>query len=213
MSYFASWSGGKDCCLATYRASLNWGLPHCLLCMLTEDDRVSRSHGLPRELLAAQAQAIGVPVRFGSAAWEDYERVFVEQLQGLGADGVEAGVFGDIDLDEHREWEERVCAQAGMAAHLPIWREPHEELIDEFLRVGFRATIVTVRLDAVPEDLLGEDLSPTTLGKLRELGVDVSGEGGEFHTAVLDGPLFSRPVDCNPTGVHRLPGYATLSWE
>jgi len=213
MNYFASWSGGKDCCLATYRASLEWAPPHCLLCMLTEGERVSRSHGLPRALLAAQAEAIGVPVRFASATWNDYERVFIEQLRGLADEGVQAGVFGDIDLDEHREWEERVCAQAGMSAHLPIWRETHEALIDEFLREGFRAVIVTVRLDAVPEDLLGEPLSPTTVAKLRDLGVDVSGEGGEFHTAVLDGPLFSRPVDCSPTGVHRLPGYATLKWE
>ncbi len=213
MDYFASWSGGKDCCLATYRAIEQWGLPRSLLCMLTEGDEVSRSHGLPRRLLAAQAAAIGVPICFEAATWEDYESRFIHRLRQMSAEGVRAGVFGDIDLDEHREWEERVCAAANMTAHLPIWREDHEALLSEFLEAGFSALIVTVRLDAVPENMLGERLSPAVLAKLRALGVDVSGEAGEFHTAVVEGPLFAEPVHCAPTGVHRLPGYAALRWD
>lgn len=212
MQYFASWSGGKDCCLSTYRAIAKWGLPSHLLSMMKEDGVVSRSHGLPRPLLQAQADSMGVPIRFGAATWDSYESEFIATLGELRAEGVEAGVFGDIDLDEHREWEEMVCARAQMTAHLPIWREDHEALLDEFLREGFTAVIVTVRLDAVPEEFLGERLSPTVLTRLRSIGVDVSGEGGEFHTAVVDGPIFSEPVDCAPTGAHQIPGYSTLVW-
>ena len=120
MNYFSSWSGGKDSCLALHRAVQEWGLPACLFNMLSEDGVHSRSHGLPRHILEAQAAAVGVPIRFGCASWEDYEAHFIAQLTELREPGVEAGVFGDIDLDVHREWEEKVCGAAGMAAHLPI---------------------------------------------------------------------------------------------
>jgi uncharacterized protein (TIGR00290 family) len=210
MDYFCSWSGGRDSCLTLHRAAARWGPPRRLFTVLSEDDVHSRSHGIPRHLLAAQAAALGVSMAFGSATWEDYEAAFVDCLQQLSAEGLTAGVFGDIDLDEHRAWEEMVCGRAGMTAHLPLWREDHQALVSEFLAAGFEAVIVTVRLDAVPEDFLGEIITPALVARLTSLGVDVCGEGGEFHTMVTDGPLFGQPIPYTAQGVRRIPGYAAL---
>ena len=208
--YFCSWSGGKDSCLALHRTMSRWGRPACLVNMLTEDGVHSRSHGLPATLLDAQAAAIGVPIVHGSATWEDYEAQFVACLKDLQAQGVTAGVFGDIDLQVHWDWEKSVCAQAGMIALEPLWQAAHRDLVAEFLTAGFEAMIVTVNLTAVPEEFLGRVFSPETVADLEALGVDPSGEGGEFHTVVLDGPIFSRRVPYEIVGVHRHGDYATL---
>ncbi len=210
MQYVCSWSGGKDSCLALHRAVEKWGKPRYLLSMLAEEGTYSRSHGIPRRVLEDQAEALGTTLRLGVASWEDYERVFVEGLQGMASEGVATGVFGDIDLDEHRAWEEMVCSRAGMQAELPLWRGDHEALAEEFLAAGYEAIVVTVRTDALPEEFLGEPYTRRFLAKVRSVGVDVAGEGGEFHTLVVDGPLFRRPVGYEVVGVRRFPGYAAL---
>src|SRR3954465_7019849 len=99
-----SWSGGKDSCLALYRA-LRGGRPlSCLVTMFTEDGERSRSHGLPKGVLEAQAASLGVPLLSAAASWDSYEAAFVELLRQAKASGAEAAVFGDIDIPGHREW-------------------------------------------------------------------------------------------------------------
>lgn len=208
--YACSWSGGKDSCLALHRAIQQWGPPAALVNVLSEDGEHSRSHGLPTRVLEAQAEAIGAPMIFGRASWAEYEAVFVEILQGLRAEGITRCVFGDIDLQVHRDWEEMVCARAGMQAELPIWHGDHQALISEFISLGYKATLVTIDLDRVPERFLGRTLSPHTCARLTKLGIDVSGEGGEFHTVVTGGPIFSRRVSVMPQGTLRMSHYAVL---
>jgi uncharacterized protein (TIGR00290 family) len=207
--YFCSWSGGKDACLALHRAMNLWGPPVCLLNMLTEDREHSRSHGLPVRVLQEQATAIGVPIILGSASWADYEAEFIRLLKPLAQQGVQAGVFGDLDLQEHWDWEQSVCAQAGLVALEPLWQTPHETLVTELLEAGFDALIVTVQLDKVPESFLGRRYSEA-LADLRSIGVDVSGEGGEFHTCVIEGPIFSAPISYTIENIRRMQNHATL---
>ena len=210
MRYFCSWSGGKDSCLALRWASEQWGPPACLFNMLSEDGEHSRSHGLSREVLCDQAVALGLPIEFGAATWPDYEAVYVQHLVVMRARGIEAGVFGDVDTDAHRAWEEGVCRQADMGAHLPLWQADRPALVRAFLEAGFEALIVTVDLRFVPKHFVGRPFDAATVGELAALGVDVSGEGGEFHTCVTAGPLFARPVRCRQTGVHHQGHYAVV---
>jgi len=207
--YFCSWSGGKDSCLALFRAMGLWGAPVGLFNMLTEDGLHSRSHGLPVRVLEAQAAAIGVPLVLGSASWAEYEDEFVRHLTALAEQGIQAGVFGDLDLQEHWDWERMVCAKAGLVALEPLWHSAHEALVTEFLEAGFDALIVTVQLDKVPEEFLGRRYSEA-VAELRQIGVDVSGEGGEFHTCVIEGPIFSGPIGYEVEGVRRMENHATL---
>ncbi len=165
-----------------------------LLCMLHEEGLFSRSHGLPRELLSDQAQALGHLVTFASASWRDYEKTFKEEVKAMRLQGVEAGVFGDIDLDEHRRWVERVCRETGVEPLLPLWGEGRRRLVEEFLELGFRATVISFHRDWLRGDWLGRELDMCLLEEMERAGVDPCGEGGEFHTFVHHGPLFREPV-------------------
>jgi diphthine-ammonia ligase len=194
VSFVCSWSGGKDSCLALYRAMTAGAEPRMLLSMLREDGARSRSHGLPREVLQAQADSLGIPLVMKTASWSDYESVFIAALQELKATGIEAGVFGDIDIDEHRLWEEKVCGAAGIEAYLPLWKGSRLALLGEFLMLGFEATIVVVNSERLDETYLGRIIDLGLVRELARLGIDPSGEEGEYHTAVTNGPIFSEPV-------------------
>jgi diphthine-ammonia ligase len=192
--FVCSWSGGKDSCLALYRAVTAGAEPKVLLSMLREDGQRSRSHGLRREVLQAQADSLGMPLAAKAASWSDYESVFIAALQELRASGIEAGVFGDIDVDDHRLWEEKVCTAAGIEVYLPLWQTERLTLLGEFLMLGFEATIVTVNGEKLDRAYLGRVLDLDLVREFSALGIDPSGEAGEYHTVVTDGPIFSGPV-------------------
>jgi uncharacterized protein (TIGR00290 family) len=161
--------------------------------MLTEDGERSRSHGLRRSVLAAQAAAIGLPLVTGSASWADYTTVFIDHLAGLSADATQC-VFGDIDIDDHRRWCQHAAQAAGVAARHPLWQRPRRELLDELLTRGWLAMIVAVRADVLDPSLLGRVLDHELVDELEAAGVDACGENGEYHTLVTDGPLFRAPI-------------------
>ncbi len=190
---FASWSGGKDSCLAVARAMAAGVRVSTLLTMFEEKGERSRSHGLPPELLGAQAAAMGCRWRSRAATWRGYEQAFVEELHELGASGHTHGIFGDIDLQAHRDWEEKVCAAAGIEAVLPLWQEDRLRLADEFWNAGFRAVVVCTDDRFLPHEYCGRAYDRQFVNSL-PAGVDACGENGEFHTFVFDGPLFARPV-------------------
>jgi uncharacterized protein (TIGR00290 family) len=199
MSIFCSWSGGKDSALALHEQLAGGAEPRFLVSMLTEGGERSRSHGLARGLLEAQADAVGIPIRFGAATWDDYREEFVRVVgEGVAATGARAGVFGDIDGEEHREWEEGVCAEVGVEAALPLWRRDRRAVVEGLLEAGFEAVIVAVRDGVLPRSMLGRALDPDLIAEIEAAGADACGENGEFHTAVVDGPVFSRRLAVEP---------------
>ncbi|HUU07013.1 MAG TPA: diphthine--ammonia ligase [Thermoplasmata archaeon] len=208
--FFCSWSGGKDSCLALHRAIRQRGRPMRLLTMLNEDGAKSRSHGLSSGILTAQAESVGIPLETRPTTWGDYEENFLTALEEFRKDGIEAGVFGDIDLEEHREWTERVCASARMKAFSPLWQLRRRDILDEFLGAGYKAVIVSLKQDSLDESLLGRYLSAGTIDEIEKAGADACGEGGEYHTLVVDGPIFSAPVQFAEKGVQSHDGYSFL---
>jgi uncharacterized protein (TIGR00290 family) len=197
---FLSGSGGKDSCLALWRARQSGLDVRVMLTALDETGERSRSHGLPRRLIEAQAAELGLELRTISASWATYEQLFVEELEGLRKRGCDTGIFGDIDLDAHRDWEERVCRRAEMRAHLPLWKEPRSALVEEILRLGYRALVVCVDRRSLDESFCGVEYDRTFLARLPP-GVDACGENGEFHTFVYAGPGFRRAIDVAVTGL------------
>lgn len=192
--FVCSWSGGKDSCLALQRAVAAGGEVRALLCMLHEDGQRTRSHGLPMAFLRAQATALGVPVVLRASTWDDYEAVFRTALRELADAGVEAAVFGDIDIEDHLEWERRVAGEAGLRAFLPLWGSSRRALLDEVFAAPIEALIVTTRAVALGESFVGRGLTPAVVAEIEAAGADGCGENGEYHTAVLDCPLFQRRV-------------------
>ena len=200
---FVSWSGGKECSFAGYRAKKNGLELSYLANMATEDGMRSRTHGLSAEILRLQSQAMGIPLVQRQATWQSYEAEFKKMVGELKKDGIEGGVFGDIDLDEHREWVERVCREAGITAHQPVWGERQEDLLKDFIDVGFKAIIVATKEDMLGEEWLGRSLDMDFFNEIKELGrtrgITPCGEAGEYHTLVIDGPLFQQRMELTET--------------
>jgi uncharacterized protein (TIGR00290 family) len=193
---FCSWSGGKDSALALHEAVAAGAEPRFLASMMVEHGGRSRSHGLSRELLAAQAAALGLPIRFGAASWDGYGDEMARLLAaGVAEHGTPVGVFGDIDVEGHREWVEATAGRAGAEACLPLWQRDRGEVVDAVLGAGFRAAIVAVRDDSLSPDLLGRTIDAALVEEIVAAGADPAGEYGEFHTVVTDGPLFRRPLE------------------
>ncbi|MBU4310292.1 diphthine--ammonia ligase [bacterium] len=193
---FVSWSGGKETSLACYRAMQDKNLEvKYLLNMVSEDGRHSRSHGISSALLKAQSDTMGIPIIQRKTTWKGYEGVFKEAVSGLKEEGIKVGVFGDIDLQEHRDWVERVCREIGIKPLLPLWKEGREGLLKEFIRAGFKAIVIATRADLLGREWLGRKIDEEFIRDLKRLGsIDLCGEKGEYHTFVYDGPIFKELV-------------------
>jgi diphthine-ammonia ligase len=188
---FSSWSGGKECALATYKAISQGHEVSYLVNFISEDGERSRSHGIKAGVLALQAEAIGIPLIQVKTSWENYEENFKKVVRELKDKGVEGGVFGDIDLEESREWVERVCSEVGIKAFLPLWGIKAEKLIEELLKLKFKAMVIATRLE---EGLLGKVLDKALVRQISKLGSHPCGENGEYHTFVTDGPIFRKAL-------------------
>jgi diphthine-ammonia ligase len=188
---FSSWSGGKECALATYKAISQRHEVSYLVNFISEDGERSRSHGTKASALALQAEAIGIPLIQVKTSWENYEENFKKVVRELQNKGIEGGVFGDMDLEEHKEWVERVCSEVKVKALLPLWGIKAEKLIDELLKLKFKAMVIATRLE---EGLLGKILDKALVRQISKLGSHPCGENGEYHTFVTEGPIFRRAL-------------------
>ncbi|OGO31620.1 MAG: hypothetical protein A2Z29_03060 [Chloroflexi bacterium RBG_16_56_11] len=194
---FASWSGGKDCCLALYRARRQGMDVVYLANTVTADGQRSCSHGIAADVIEKQAEALGISIVQQPTTGDAYEAEFVKMLQAFREEGIEGGVFGDIDFNPHREWIERVCGRAGIAPHLPLWLEDQTKLVEEFIDAGFEAVVVAVKKDLFGPSVLGRRVDRPFLAYLAGLdkGITPCGEAGEYHTLVIDGPLFEKRLE------------------
>ena len=196
---FASWSGGKDCCLALHRAIISGLDVRYLANTITEDGKRSFSHGMSAEVIRAQAQAIGIPLAQQPTTRETYEAEFINMLRAFKQEGIDGGVFGDIDFNEHREWIERVCRESDITPYLPLWLENQDKLLSEFIDAGFEAIVVAAKADLFGEEVLGQTVDRDFIKHLKELGktkkITPCGESGEYHTLVIDGPIFQKRLE------------------
>lgn len=190
-----SWSGGKDSCFALLQATQLGYTPKILLSVLNEEGQISRSHGIPSEILKVQAALAGIPIHLISSSWSEYEFHFTTALKELMTRfQLSHAVFGDIDLQAHRDWEEKVCEAAGLTAFLPLWKQDRKKLVLQMLEAGFETMIVSCN-ETMGERFLGKIISIELVEELEALGIDACGENGEYHTVVLDCPLFSEKLN------------------
>ena len=188
-----SWSGGKDslAALAAVQDDLD---VVATLTMFDESGERSRSHGLRPELVMAQADRLGLRPVIARCGWDTYDASFRDALLGLAADGITHVVFGDLVYPEHRKWAEARCAETGLHAVEPLWGHSTAALFDAFVASGARALLVTVREPWLDPSWLGVPLHAGMKDTFAVRGIDPCGENGEYHTAVIDSPLFSRPI-------------------
>lgn len=213
MNFVTSWSGGKDSCYAMMQAVAQGLKPKVLLNMMNENGQVSRSHGLPLSILKQQAQKMNLPIVTIPATWNEYEAKYIKALQEIKTEfELDAAVFGDIDLQPHRDWEEKVCNAAGIKAVLPLWQQNRIDLVNEMLANGIETMIVSCNTQ-MGEGYLGKIMTKELAEELEAKGIDSCGENGEFHTMVINCPLFSESITLPKYTRQTYKDYCFVVWE
>ena len=187
-----SWSAGKDSWLALTRAR-EQGLRVDTFVTMCDADGTSKSHSLPPDLVDAQVRALGgTPMRVRVPGGE-YAARFDAALRELAASGHTHMVFGDIDLQAHRDWLAPACERAGLVPLFPLWGQARAALARELVTRGVRARVVCVDTRWLDASFCGATYDTDFLARL-PAGTCPCGEDGEFHTVVVDGPGFSAPL-------------------
>jgi uncharacterized protein (TIGR00290 family) len=193
-----SWSGGKDSSLALYNAQKLGYEIRALITTITRDyDRISM-HGVRRVLLEKQAKSLGIPLEevfiWDGIKNEDYESIMEKVMRKYKNLGISSVIFGDIFLEDVRNYRERNLAKIGMSGIFPIWGKDTRELAREFIELGFKAVITAVDGNVLDGKFVGREYNKDFLEALPK-NVDPCGENGEFHTFVYDGPIFKERVE------------------
>lgn len=187
-----SWSAGKDSCLALLRAQEAGLDVRTFLTMLDPDGR-SKSHALPAGLVHEQVKQLGGEWLPAIAGPGEYAQVFTDALRSLRESGHTHMVFGDIDLQAHRDWLEPLCHAADLVPAFPLWHLAREELAREVLSRGIDAVLVCVDTRWLDESFCGATYDAALIARL-PAGVCPCGEEGEFHTFVRNAPGFRTPL-------------------
>ncbi|MBR7554039.1 diphthine--ammonia ligase [Allobacillus sp. GCM10007491] len=195
---WVSHSGGKDSMLALHRMMNQSDIEVVgLLTTITEGFERSTTHGIREELIDLQAELLGLPIHKvflpKDPSNENYNLRIFDAYQKARDEGVSHIVFGDILLKDVRDYREQQVQESGLEAIFPLWGESTDDLIHEFTGLGYETIITTIDPKTVPITFLGEKITTDLLEALPE-NVDVCGENGEFHTFVVGGPLFERPL-------------------
>ncbi len=204
---FVSWSSGKDSAWAlhTLRQQPKYYDVRGIFTTVTKTfDRVS-IHSTPAWVLQQQAEKLGVPLYeipipypCSNAIYEEAMRKFLAEVAAL-PEHLTAShfAFGDLFLADIREYREDKLRGTGFTPIFPVWGEDTLLLAEKMIDSGLRAIITALNPTKVPADFAGRWFDAALLADLPD-GVDPLGENGEFHTCVVDGPMFSSPVAAKP---------------
>ncbi len=195
-----AWSGGKDSAMALHAllASGRYEVVSLLTTVSKQYERISH-HGVRVELLEQQAAAIGIHLHKlylhqANCSIEDYEAVMEKAMLEYKEKNVLTVAFGDIFLQDLREYRQRNLAKVGMKAIFPIWGRDTTEIVQTFIALGFKAYLTCVDGEKLGAEFAGRPIDADLIRDLPD-GVDPCGENGEFHSYVYDGPIFQRPVE------------------
>lgn len=193
-----NWSSGKDAALALYyvRQENEFSVEKLFTTLSKTNDRVNM-HGLRKDLLLKQVENIGLPVQIANISTDTtlatYNRLMEEECLKIKREGFTHSIFGDIFLEDLREYREKQLASLGLKAVFPLWKKDTSKLIQEFLELGFKAIVVCTSSKYLDDNFCGRIIDQNFLNDL-PASVDPCGENGEFHTFVFDGPIFKKPV-------------------
>jgi len=201
--YCASWSGGKDSCLACYLAmKKGMNVSH-----LVHFDRPNNLHGVDPGLILLHADLTGTPMVQRKVSQEEFEQYFKMTVSSLKKEGIKGMIFGDIYLEPHKEWVDRTCAELGIEAVEPLWGRQTEDILREFLGLGFETIIASGDRKLIGREWIGRKMDDAFIEYLKSRNLDVCGESGEFHTFVTAGPLFKGKIDITRSEVVARDGF------
>jgi len=193
-----TWSGGKDSAMALYELTMAQSYEvAALLTTITRDyDRISM-HGVRVPLLEQQAKSLRLPLDAlpitKNTSNEEYEARIGEKLLEYRNQGVRSVVYGDIFLEDLREYRENNLKKIGMKGIFPLWKRGTTELARTFIALGFKAVITCIDSEVLDRKFAGRVFDEQFLSELPD-NVDPCGENGEFHSFVYDGPIFRERI-------------------
>lgn len=192
----ATWSGGKDSCFATYKAiQMGYTVSYLANTISKEYKRV-RFHGLPAEIIKKQSEAIGIPLLQQETTSDNYENEFKANLQKGLLKEITGIVFGDIHLEDCLAWAKQVSDSLGVEVIEPLWHLPQEQILTEFVEAGFEAIIVSTQANILGKEWIGRKIDKKFLTDIQKLShVDACGENGEYHSLVINGPIFKKKLE------------------
>ena len=195
--YF-NWSTGKDAALALYHLQKEnqFDVDHLLVSVNKSLNQVSM-HGLNREVMIKQLEAIGLDYSTVELPAEpsnnEYSKLMSEAVESLKNRGYRDTGFGDIFLEDLREYREKQLQSLNIRCHFPLWKRNTRELIKEFIDLGFKAIVVCVNSNKLDQSFCGREIDKAFLEDLPK-DVDPCGEYGEFHTFCYEGPIFKKGI-------------------
>lgn len=210
MKFAMSYSCGKDSTLALHKMIEAGHEPVCLIVMINKNAERSYFHGADAEMLKKYEDALEIPMVKCPSCGDDYQNAFEKGLEISKSMGAQAVAFGDIDLDEHREWNERRCKNAGLTSFFPLWHSGREDVVRRIIELGYTCVIKSVNNGILPESLLGRSICEDTVRIIKDSGADACGENGEYHTLAVNGPIFKHPLDFKTGGILRFDDYSVI---
>jgi len=196
---YLNWSSGKDSALSLYYANSQKDFKvEKLLTTINKDVGRVTMHGVRKELLLKQAEKLGLPIQISELSAEtsmkEYNQKMQEATNSLINDGFTHSLFGDIFLEDLKQYREDQLNNIGLIPVFPLWKKDTKELISEFIDLGFKAVVVCTNSKFLEDSFCGRIIDLDFMKELPE-NVDPCGENGEFHTFVFDGPIFKSPVE------------------
>ena len=191
------WSGGKDSAFALHRVLQDKKYEVCcLLSTFSKETNRLLMHGVAEEIIDEQAKSIGLPlikVFVENSQVEGYEKAMEIELHKLQKLGVNTMVFGDLFLEDLRQYREKNLEKIGAKAYFPLWGMDTKSLINEFIAIGFKTICCCVNLNVLSEEFLGKIIDNNWVSSLPK-EVDPCGENGEYHSCCIDGPIFKSAL-------------------
>ncbi len=208
-----SYSCGKDSTLALYRMLQQNYKVLGLIVTINKSTQVSWFHIIPRDIIQEIADSLNIPVYFvESTGSQNYLETYEDTLRKVSIQtNSKICVFGDIDILEHRTWCIDRTNNVGIEAIFPLWQEDRESLTYEFIDAGFEAIIKVVDTNVLSEDFLGKRLMKEVIEQIKQSGADPCGENGEYHTIVLNGPIFNKKIDIKYVDISQYEKYRILN--
>jgi len=194
-----SWSSGKDSVWALHllRQHPDIEVAALLTSFNSAAGRVAM-HAVRRALVDMQAARTGIPQWSVDLPWPCSNTEYEERMRGVWkraiAEGITAVAFGDLFLQDIRDYRERQLQGTGLKPLFPVWQIPTAQLARDMIAAGVKAKITCVDPAQVDRSFAGHDFDQALLDSLPP-GVDPCGENGEFHTFVYDAPVFSSPIE------------------
>jgi len=194
-----SWSSGKDSAWALYQLQMNPEIALAgLFCTVNKEFGRVAMHGVRVELLRKQAESIGLPLEIieipypcSNAEYENIMGQFVERAKN---DNIEYFAFGDLFLEDVRNYREEKLRGSGIKPIFPIWGIPTDKLSREMINGGLKTVITCINPKQIPKEFVGKEFDEDFLDSLPKT-VDPCGENGEFHSFVFDGPMFKEKIE------------------